>query len=103
MNKPKILVLTIALLVMVLSVSASPKNEGVNAIKSKHNDLFMLKTNRQFAGATVEVISSRGEVITSKKMNRRKMVIDFKYTQQGSYTVRLVKGSNVKEFNYLNI
>jgi hypothetical protein len=103
MNKPKILVLTIALLVMTLSLNASPKDEGVSAVKSKHNDLFMLKTCRKFVGATVEVISSRGEIITSKKMSKRKMIIDFKYVQQGSYTVRLVKGSNVREFNYLNI
>ena len=103
MNKPKILVLTIALLVMVLSLSASPKNEGVSAVKSKHNSLFVLKTDKKFIGATVEVVSSRGDIVTSHTMEKRRLIIDFKYVQQGAYTIRLTKGNEVRQFNYLNI
>jgi hypothetical protein len=103
MNKPKIIVLAVALLVMALSVSASPKNEGVSAVKSKHNSLFVLKTDKKFKGATVEVVSSKGEVITSHTMDKRKLIIDFKYAQQGAYTIRLRKGEEVRQFNYLNI
>ena len=103
MNKPKIIVLAIALLVMALSASAAPKNEGVNAIKSKHNSLFVLKTNRKFVGATVEVVSSRGTMISSQRLAKRTMSIDFKSVEQGSYTVRIKKGNEVRVFNYLNI
>lgn len=103
MNKPKIIVLAIALLVMVLSVSASPKNEGVSAVKSKHNSLFVLKTDKKFVGATVQVVSSRGSVITSQTLEKRKLFIDFKNVEQGSYTVRVTKGNEVREFNYLKI
>lgn len=88
---------------MVLSVSASTKNEGISAVKSKHNSLLVLKSNRKFIGATVEVVSSRGEVITSEKLEKRKLLIDFKNVEQGSYTVRLTKGTEVREFNYLKI
>jgi cytochrome oxidase Cu insertion factor (SCO1/SenC/PrrC family) len=103
MNKPKIIVLAIALLVMALSVTASPKNEGVSTVKSKHNSLFVLKTDKKFIGATVEVVSSKGDVVTSHTMEKRKLIIDFKYVQQGAYTIRVTKGSEVKQFNYLNI
>jgi hypothetical protein len=103
MNKPKILVLAIALLVMALSLTASPKNDGVSAVKSKHNSLLVLKTDKKFIGATIEVVSSRGEVITSQTLEKRKMFIDFKDVEQGSYTVRLTKGNEVREFNYLKI
>lgn len=103
MNKPKILILAIALLVMVLSTSAKPNNEGVSAIKSKHNSLLVLKTDRKFIGATVEVVSSRGSVITSQKLEKRKLFIDFRDVDQGSYTVRITKGNRVKEINYLKI
>lgn len=103
MNKPKIIVLAIALLVMVLSVSASEKNEGVSAVKSKHNSLFVLKTDKKFKGATVEILSSKGELVTSHTVEKRKLIIDFKYVQQGAYTIRLTKGTEVRQFNYLNI
>jgi hypothetical protein len=103
MNKPKVIVLAIALLVLVLSASAAPKNEGVSAIKSKHNSTFLLKTSRKFVGATVEVVSSRGTTISSQRLAKRSMSIDFKSVEQGSYTVRVKKGKEVRVFNYLNI
>lgn len=103
MNKPKILILAIALLVMVLSASASSNNEGVSAVKSKHNSLLVLKTGKKFIGATVEVVSSKGAVITSQKLEKRKLFIDFRAVEQGSYTVRITKGNRVKEINYLKI
>ena len=103
MNKPKIIVLAIALLVMALSVSAAPKNEGVSAIKSKHNSLLVLKTDKKFVGATVEVVSSKGTVITSQTLESKKLFIDFRGVAQGSYTIRVTKGNRVKEINYLKI
>ncbi len=103
MNKVKILVLAIALLVMSLSLSAAPKGDGAVALKSKHNHLFVLKTNRKFVGATVEVVSSHGEVLTSQLLDKKKLIIDFKNVRQGAYTIRVVKGDRVEKFNYLNI
>ncbi len=103
MNKPKIIILTIALLVIVLSVTASAKSEGISAVKSKHSSLFVLKTDKKFIGATVEIVSSSGEVITSHTLEKRKLFIDFKDVEQGSYTVRLTKGNEVREFNYRKI
>ena len=88
---------------MALSVAASPKNEGVSAVKSKHNSLLVLKTDKQFLGATVEIVSSKGTVITSHTLEKKKLFIDFKGVAQGSYTVRITKGDQVKEINYLKI
>jgi hypothetical protein len=103
MNKPKILILAIALLVMVLSLNASTKNEGISAEKSKHSNLFVLKADKKFIGATIEILSSKGSVITSHTLGKRKLFIDFRDVEQGSYTVRLTKGNEVREFNYLKI
>lgn len=103
MNKPKAILLAIALLVMVLSLSASEKNDGVSTLKSKHNSVFVVKADRQFVGAVIEVRSSKGDLITASKLGRRKMIIDFKHVEQGSYTVRIIKGTQIREFNYLHI
>jgi hypothetical protein len=65
-----------------------------------HN--FTFKTEKNFLGAMVEVVNSNGDVIASSKLNKRKMVIDFKNLPGGSYTIRVTKNEEVKEFQYQN-
>jgi hypothetical protein len=69
--------------------------------KSKQQNLFVLKVDREFAGATVEVYYSNGDLVTSQKIEKRKMMIYFCDTRLGQYTIRVVKGEKKQEFQYI--
>ncbi len=99
--KRSVLFLFVALLLTSSSLVAS----GAEAIETieppKYKSLFTLKTDKQFVGAQVEVYNSRGELITSQSLQKRKMVIDFGEALFGTYTIRVVKGQAKKEFRYV--
>ena len=80
---------------------AGTGNDEVPAIDSKFKNLFVFKTERKLKGAMVEVLSENGEVVTSHVLQKRKMIIDFCDVRYGTYTIRLTKGSNVKEYHYI--
>jgi hypothetical protein len=63
--------------------------------------LFVLKANRKYAGATVEVYYSNGDLVTTQKIEKRRMIIDFCDTKYGEYTIRVVRGNEKKEFQYV--
>ncbi len=76
--------------------------EAVDSIKpSKHKNLFVFKTEKQFVGARVEVYNSKGELVTSQSLQKRKMVIDFGDVKFDTYTIRIVKGQAQQEFKYI--
>ncbi|MFM9839197.1 MAG: T9SS type A sorting domain-containing protein [Cyclobacteriaceae bacterium] len=80
---------------------ATPKERSVGVITQKKENLFVLKASRKFKGAQVEVLSSSGYVVTSKKLNKRKLVIDFKNVSAGVYRIQVKKGSNKEEFQFI--
>ena len=57
--------------------------------------------DRKLVGAQVEIYNSSGELITSNSLQKRKMIIDFGEAVFGTYTIRLVKGAESKEFKYV--
>ncbi|MFN5432140.1 MAG: T9SS type A sorting domain-containing protein [Cyclobacteriaceae bacterium] len=63
-------------------------------------DLLVLRATRKFKGAEIEVFSSSGYLVTSGKLNKRKMIIDFKNVRSGSYLIRVKKGNTKKEFSF---
>jgi hypothetical protein len=63
-------------------------------------DLLVLKASRKFKGAEIEVFSSSGYLVTSGKLNKRKMIIDFKSVRSGSYLIRVKKGNKQEEFSF---
>lgn len=67
---------------------------------SKEKNLFVVKADRKFKGANIVIFSSTGERITSQTMEGRKMVIDFGDVKEGIYTIRISKGSQIKEFQF---
>jgi hypothetical protein len=67
---------------------------------SKHKDLFVVKAQKKFKGAKVEVFHANGALITSHNMQKRKMIIDFGSVQRGTYVIRLTKGNEVQEYQY---
>ena len=67
----------------------------------KQSSLFVLKTQKEFVGAQVEVYNAKGELITSQSLQKRKMVIDFGEAMFGTYTIKIVKGNAEREFKYV--
>jgi hypothetical protein len=67
----------------------------------RYKNLFTVKTERQLVGAQVEVYNSKGELLTSQALQKRKMIIDFGDALFGSYTIRIVKGRTTQEYTYI--
>lgn len=79
---------------------AAPKAIKPEITTSSSENLLVLKANRKFKGAAIEVFSSSGYLVTSKKLNRRKIVIDFKNVRTGDYRIRIKKGNKQEEFSF---
>ena len=96
--------LTKLLLITLLLVSfgsTAGSIEQVSAKGPRMKDVFVCKANKKFVGGTVEIISSRGHLITSSHLQKRKLVIDFESVQIGTYTIRVTKGNEIEEFIFM--
>lgn len=92
----------VALLVMsIASVTLAAPVEAVSVTPFKYKHLFVVKVDKKYKGATVEVYYSNGDLVTTQKLERRKMVINFCDTKFGEYTIRVVKGDKKQEFYYV--
>ena len=97
MEKPKmklgkiIVMMTIVLTPALLQAKPGDPEKGV----------FVVKTEKRLIGAKIEVFSEKGELITAQTMQKRKMIIDFGDTRNGSYTIKVTKGDVVEEFQYV--
>lgn len=80
--------------------TATPKEAHRSVTSYTQENLFVLKASRKHKGAEVEVISSTGYLVTSRKLTKRKLIIDFKNVQSGSYLIRVKKGSVEEEFQF---
>ena len=49
----------------------------------------------------MEVYYSNGDLVTTHKLEKRKMIIDFCDTKFGEYTIKVVKGDKKQEFYYV--
>jgi hypothetical protein len=94
----------ISLAVLLMSVSvisqALPLEEIVT-VPTKYKNLFVFKADKEYVGATVEVYYSNGDLVTTHKLEKRKMIIDFCDTKFGEYTIKVVKGDKKQEFYYV--
>lgn len=51
-------------------------------------------------GASVEVFSSEGILVTKQTLEKRKMIIDFCDVKKGDYLIRIAKGNKKKEYSF---
>ena len=92
------------LIIFLLSSShlmAKTASKDVVTEPPLHKNLFMLKTHKRFVGGQVEIYNSKGEMITSQSLHKRKMVIDFDPVLLGAYTIKVVQGDAKKEYKYI--
>ncbi|WP_276368616.1 hypothetical protein [Chryseolinea sp. H1M3-3] len=93
--------LFVSLLFLSTGLYASTSTNGHDIEPPKAKNLFVLKTQKDLVGAQVEIYNSKGELITSQSLQKRKMIIDFGDAMFGMYTIKIVKGSSKKEFQYM--
>ncbi len=90
----------VVLVVLSALITKTALGKEVRPVTSKHKNLFVLKADKQYVGAIVEVFYSNGDLISSQKMEKRKMIIDFRDAKFGTYTIRVVKDNKRQEFYY---
>jgi hypothetical protein len=93
-------ILLLCLTTLILQPLTAWSEIAVKDPMSRHKNLFVVRTDKKFLGARVEVLYSNGELVTSQTLQKRKMIIDFCDVKHGSYTIRLLKGQEVREFSY---
>jgi hypothetical protein len=93
--------LLVILVIMGALVAKAALAADASGIKSKRPNLFVLKVDKEFDGAMVEVHYANGDLVTSQKLEKRKLIIDFCDTRFGQYTISVVKGDKKKEFQYV--
>jgi hypothetical protein len=105
MKKIVLLLALSLLLATAMSLSAavipSKHEEVVDVVNTKYKNLFVFKAERKLIGAKVEVYSMNGDLVTTQRLHRRKMIIDFCDVKFGEYTIRITKGNQKQEFHYV--
>ena len=97
--KTLIKVLVASLILFSLTVHANDETRA--GISGKDKSVFILKTTKKFVGAKVEVFKADGELIAYQNLERKKVVIDFRDVRLGTYTIRVTKGDESKEFLFV--
>jgi len=82
------------------AIMAGPSEDQWNIFGGKDQNLFVMRTGKDFVGAKVEIYSSAGELVTTQITQKRKMFIDFGGATFGTYTIKVTKGEVVKEFSF---
>jgi hypothetical protein len=98
--KKIVTILSVAFL-MIASTAMAGLNDERDKGNPRYKNLFVFKTEKKFLGAKVEILSADGDVITSQSLERRKVVIDFGDVGHGTYTIRVSKGRERKEFQFV--
>ena len=91
----------VALVFLTTIVWAAAPDETIIIGRIKNKNVFVFKAEKHFVGATVEVYASNGELLTSQSLVKRKMIIDFGTALQDTYTIRVVKGAETREYQYV--
>jgi hypothetical protein len=93
--------LHVLVLFVVVGFSTQVKADGIIGPTSKHKSTFVFKAERKMVGAQIEVYASNGRLLTTQTLYKKKMIIDFGDAHYGTYTIRLTKGENEKEFQFI--
>jgi hypothetical protein len=96
-----LLAVVVAMLIITTGKAAKPE-DAIIIGQTKNKSLFVYKTQRKFLGAMVEVYTSNGDLLTAQNLQKRKLIIDFGTALKDTYIIRVVKGKDVREFQYTN-
>ena len=68
---------------------------------SSDEAVFFLKAEKQLLGGSVLVFNENFDLVTVSTIRRRRLEIDFSTADFGVYTVRIIKGNEMKEFHFM--
>jgi hypothetical protein len=97
----KTLLAVVVALMIVTTGKAGKPEDAIIIGQTKNKSLFVYKTQRKFVGAMVEVYTSNGDLLTAQNLQKRKLIIDFGTALNDTYTIRVVKGTVTREFQYV--
>jgi hypothetical protein len=92
---------------ILLSIASCFIADAVHASEAAHNfsnektTKVWIKTSKDFVGGEVQVFSASSSMIVSQKMRKRKVSIDFTNVMVGEYTIKILKGTQSKEYHFL--
>lgn len=92
-----------ALVFTILSVAAfaDPIQERSSIeIEEIKNHQVMVKITKALQGAEVFVYHSSGDLVTIERLNKKKLIIDFKDARYGSYIILVKKNQFTEEYTY---
>jgi hypothetical protein len=99
---PMKIIVNVLLVALLMSSGYLASAEAIEAGEPpKYKNLFTLKAEKQFIGSQVEIYNSRGQLVTSQSLQKRKMIIDFGEVQFGTYTIKVSNGTEQREFTYI--
>ncbi|MBS1486594.1 MAG: hypothetical protein JST43_03325 [Bacteroidetes bacterium] len=93
------LVICLNLLTCAVATWASSPHKSVRILSAKEN-LFVMKVDKEWQNAHVEVLAVNGDCVTCQLLTRSKLVINFQDVKQGLYTIRVTKGDQAEEFHF---
>jgi hypothetical protein len=97
-------ILFLGVLTTLLAIAAMAKGPHDNKpTTEKFKNVFVVKADRDLVGAKVEIIQRNGKIVAEQVLKKRKLVIDFNESKSGYYMIRIMKGSNVKEYYYRKV
>jgi len=94
----KTLIIFLVASILLFSLTVHANDESRAGTSGKDKRVFILKTTKKFTGAKVEVFKADGELIAYQNLEKRKVVIDFREVRLGTYTIRVTKGNETKEY-----
>ena len=97
----KTLLAVVVALMIVTTGNAGKPEDAIIIGQTKNKSLFVYKTQRKFVGAMVEVYTSNGDLLTAQNLQKRKLIIDFGTAIKDTYTIRVVKGNEIREFHFV--
>lgn len=91
-------ILLATLLSLPILVAAGTQDAGDD--DSKSNSVYVLKADKKFIGAKVEIFTAGGQLITAQTVDKKKMLIDFGDVKMGVYTIKLTNGDDTQSFTF---
>lgn len=98
----KSIALILFLIVTIVSFGNGHKNTHHVHVRAARMHIVYMKLDREIVGATLEVYSEQGKLILTQILSERKILLDFDNQHGGIYKIKIIKGDEIEEMDYIN-
>jgi cytochrome oxidase Cu insertion factor (SCO1/SenC/PrrC family) len=92
---------SIAVFFLMTLLVVTVQSQAIDIVNTKHDNLFVLRVDKELMGAQVEVLSADGNRVTAQRLKKRKMIIDFCDVKSGLYTIVVSKNDQQQKFEFV--